>query len=72
MSNALSKALPETIGYGIDPLAAGSNAYQQVHAFSHLYDRGGSELVNGKPSFTADQAADSILRKGLMATARST
>ncbi|MEN5094383.1 serralysin family metalloprotease [Pseudomonas protegens] len=65
MSNALSKALPETIGYGIDPIAALSTAYQQVQAFSHLYDRGGSELVNGKPSFTADQAADSILRKGL-------
>lgn len=42
-----------------------SSAYSQVDAFSHLYDRGGSELINGKPSFTADQAADSILRKNM-------
>ncbi|MFJ2710256.1 serralysin family metalloprotease [Pseudomonas sp. NPDC087346] len=42
-----------------------SSAYTAVDTFSHLYDRGGSELVNGKPSFTADQAADEILRKNL-------
>ncbi|RON10065.1 serine 3-dehydrogenase [Pseudomonas brassicacearum] len=42
-----------------------SSAYSQVDAFNHLYDRGGSELINGKPSFTADQAADQILRKNL-------
>ncbi len=42
-----------------------SSAYSQVDAFNHLYDRGGSELINGKPSFTADQAADSILRKNM-------
>ncbi|KPN90151.1 serralysin family metalloprotease [Pseudomonas nunensis] len=41
-----------------------SDAYSTVDTFSHLYDRGGSALVNGKPSFTADQAADQILRKG--------
>lgn len=41
-----------------------SDAYSAVDTFSHLYDRGGSVLVNGKPSFTADQAADQILRKG--------
>lgn len=41
-----------------------SDAYSTVDTFSHLYDRGGSVLVNGKPSFTADQAADQILRKG--------
>ncbi|VVO62764.1 serralysin family metalloprotease [Pseudomonas fluorescens] len=40
-----------------------SSAYSQIDAFNHLYDRGGSELINGKPSFTADQAADSILRQ---------
>ncbi len=61
----MSKALSEAVGNGIDSAAQASHAYQQVLAFSHLYDRGGSELVNGKPSFTADQAADSILRKGL-------
>ncbi|MDX9678266.1 serralysin family metalloprotease [Pseudomonas zeae] len=41
-----------------------TSAFDQVDAFSHLYDRGVG-LVNGKPSFTADQAADEILRKGL-------
>ncbi|RON50016.1 serine 3-dehydrogenase [Pseudomonas frederiksbergensis] len=41
-----------------------SDAYSTVDTFSHLYDRGGSALINGKPSFTADQAADQILRKG--------
>ena len=41
-----------------------SSAYDDVNTFSHLYDRGVG-LVNGKPSFTADQAADEILRKGL-------
>ncbi|MGF6208058.1 serralysin family metalloprotease [Pseudomonas frederiksbergensis] len=41
-----------------------SDAYSSVDTFSHLYDRGGSALINGKPSFTADQAADQILRKG--------
>ncbi|MCU7249713.1 serralysin family metalloprotease [Pseudomonas koreensis] len=42
-----------------------SKAYDEVDTFSHLYDRGGNATVNGKPSFTADQAADEILRKGL-------
>ena len=41
-----------------------SSAYDQIDTFSHLYDRGVG-LINGKPSFTADQAADEILRKGL-------
>lgn len=41
-----------------------SNAYDQVNSFNHWYDRGGPVLVNGKPSFTADQAADELLRKG--------
>jgi len=42
-----------------------SSAYNQIDAFSHQYDRGGPGLVNGKPSYTADQAADQILRKNL-------
>ncbi|MDI2595286.1 serralysin family metalloprotease [Pseudomonas sp. N3-W] len=46
-------------------LSQTSDAYTKVDTFSHLYDRGGSALVNGKPSFTADQAADQILRKGM-------
>lgn len=41
-----------------------SSAFDEIDTFSHLYDRGVG-LVNGKPSFTADQAADEILRKGL-------
>ncbi|MFL1501931.1 serralysin family metalloprotease [Pseudomonas sp. O64] len=41
-----------------------SKAYEQVNSFHHGYDRGGPVLVNGKPSFTADQAADELLRKG--------
>lgn len=41
-----------------------SSAYDQIDTFSHLYDRGVG-LINGKPSFAADQAADEILRKGL-------
>ena len=41
-----------------------SSAYSQVDTFSHLYDRGGSELINGKPSYTADQAATQLLRVG--------
>lgn len=41
-----------------------SSAYDQIDTFSHLYDRGVG-LINGKPSFNADQAADEILRKGL-------
>ena len=41
-----------------------SSAFDEIDTFSHLYDRGVG-LVNGKPSFTADQAADEILRKDL-------
>lgn len=41
-----------------------TSAFDEIDTFSHLYDRGVGQ-VNGKPSFTADQAADEILRKGL-------
>jgi|SRR5450830_1929739 len=41
-----------------------SSAFTQVEKFSHQYDRGGNGLVNNKPSYTIDQAADSILRDG--------
>ncbi|CAI9008853.1 Metalloprotease AprA [Pseudomonas chlororaphis] len=57
----MSKA-KENAGFSAAP---GSDAYQLITAFSHAYDRGGAELVNGKPSYTADQAAEQILRKGL-------
>ena len=35
-----------------------------IDSFSHLYDRGGNLTVNGKPSFTVDQAATQLLRDG--------
>ncbi|RMQ87865.1 hypothetical protein ALP97_04850, partial [Pseudomonas salomonii] len=43
--------------------AQASTAYSQIDSFSHLYDRGGNLTVNGKPSFTVDQAADHLLRE---------
>ncbi|MGE7957047.1 serralysin family metalloprotease [Pseudomonas sp. NPDC089530] len=57
----MSKA-KENAGFSAAP---GSDAFQLVTAFSHAYDRGGVELVNGKPSYTSEQAAEQILRKGL-------
>lgn len=50
---------------GLSAAAQGSTAFNQVNTFSHAYDRGGVDLINGKPSYTADQAAEQILRKGL-------
>lgn len=46
------------------PLAAASSAYNQINSFSHQYDRGGDLTVNGKPSFSVDQAATQLLRDG--------
>lgn len=43
--------------------AQASSAYSQIDSFSHLYDRGGNLTVNGKPSFSVDQAADHLLRE---------
>ena len=43
--------------------AQASTAYSQIDSFSHLYDRGGNLTVNGKPSFSVDQAADHLLRE---------
>ena len=45
-------------------LAASSSAFNQINNFSHQYDRGGHLTVNGKPSFSVDQAADQLLRDG--------
>ena len=44
--------------------AQASTAYSQIDSFSHLYDRGGNLTVNGKPSYTVDQAATQLLRDG--------
>ena len=41
----------------------GSSAFTQIDNFSHFYDRG-DHLVNGKPSFSTDQAADQLTRSG--------
>ncbi|MDR2306715.1 MAG: serralysin family metalloprotease [Paucimonas sp.] len=40
-----------------------SASYGLIDSFAHQYDRGGAN-INGKKSFTADQAADHILRDG--------
>ena len=43
-------------------LAAPSNAFNQINSFSHQYDRGGNLTVNGKPSYSVDEAATQLLR----------
>ncbi|WLH10114.1 serralysin family metalloprotease [Pseudomonas hefeiensis] len=45
-------------------LAAASNAFNQINSFSHQYDRGGNLTVNGKPSYSVDEAATQLLRDG--------
>ena len=45
-------------------LAATSSAWNQINSFSHQYDRGGNLTVNGKPSYSVDQAATQLLRDG--------
>ncbi len=42
--------------------AATSTSFDQINAFAHQYDRGGILTINGKPSYSVDQAADYILR----------
>ncbi|KIH83298.1 serralysin family metalloprotease [Pseudomonas batumici] len=41
-----------------------SFAFNQIDSFSHQYDRGGDLTVNGKPSYSVDQAATQLLRDG--------
>lgn len=41
-----------------------SSAFNQVEVFVHQYDRGGNLTLNGKPSYSVDQAADHLLREG--------
>jgi serralysin len=48
----------------LQALAASSSAFNQINSFSHQYDRGGNLTVNGKPSFSVDQAATQLLRDG--------
>ena len=57
--NAIASAEQQLV-----PLAAASSAYNQINSFSHQYDRGGNLTVNGKPSFSVDQAATQLLRDG--------
>ncbi|WP_153774627.1 serralysin family metalloprotease [Pseudomonas sp. MNR3A] len=40
-----------------------SSAFGLINSFAHQYDRGGAN-INGKPSFTVDQAATQLLRDG--------
>ncbi|MHC8286566.1 serralysin family metalloprotease [Pseudomonas sp. XS1P51] len=48
----------------LQALAAPSSAFNQINSFSHQYDRGGNLTVNGKASFSVDQAATQLLRDG--------
>ncbi|WP_223448518.1 MULTISPECIES: serralysin family metalloprotease [Pseudomonas] len=48
----------------LQALAVASSAFNQINSFSHQYDRGGNLTVNGKPSFSVDQAATQLLRDG--------
>ncbi|OYQ29953.1 serine 3-dehydrogenase [Pseudomonas mandelii] len=48
----------------LQALAAPSSAYNQIDSFSHQYDRGGNLTVNGKPSYSVDEAATQLLRDG--------
>ncbi|WP_448107834.1 serralysin family metalloprotease [Pseudomonas azerbaijanoccidentalis] len=48
----------------VPALAASSPAFNQINGFSHQYDRGGNLAVNGKPSFSVDQAATQLVRDG--------
>lgn len=41
-----------------------STAYNQINSFIHQYDRGADLTVNGKPSYTVDQAAAQLTRDG--------
>ncbi|OOG15425.1 serralysin family metalloprotease [Pseudomonas sp. C9] len=66
MSNVKTSAIDhaEQASASSQALAAPSSAYNQIDSFSHEYDRGGSLTVNGKPSYSVDQAATQLLRDG--------
>ncbi|MHC8299918.1 serralysin family metalloprotease [Pseudomonas sp. ZS1P83] len=61
-NNAIDSA--EQAFQPLQALAASSSAFNQINSFSHQYDRGGNLTVNGKPSFSVDQAATQLLRDG--------
>ncbi|SDY37092.1 serralysin family metalloprotease [Pseudomonas sp. NFIX28] len=63
MSKVKAKAIV-TAEQELVPLAAASSAYNQINSFSHQYDRGGNLTVNGKPSYSVDEAATQLLRDG--------
>lgn len=58
----MSTAQPSALALAVQPKGY-SAAYQQLSNFAHQYDRGAGTL-NGKPSFTVDQAATQLLRDG--------
>jgi len=62
----MSKVKAKAIGSVESALAASgtSSAFNQIDSFSHQYDRGGNLTVNGKPSYSVDQAATYLLRDG--------
>src|SRR5471032_2222454 len=66
MSKVKAKAIDsaELAFQPLQALAAPSSAFSQIDSFSHQYDRGGNLTVNGKPSFSVDQAATQLLRDG--------
>lgn len=66
MSKVKAKAVDsaELAFQPLQALAAPSSAFNQIDSFSHQYDRGGNLTVNGKPSFSVDQAATQLLRDG--------
>lgn len=52
----------ETPAAAVQLAATASNAFTQIDSFAHAYDRGGNATINGKPSYSVDQAADYLLR----------
>lgn len=66
MSKVKSSAIDsaEQLLWAPQSLAAASNAFNQINSFSHQYDRGGNLTVNGKPSYSVDEAATQLLRDG--------
>ncbi len=66
MSKVKSSAIDsaEQLLWAPQSLAAASSAFNQINSFSHQYDRGGNLTVNGKPSYSVDEAATQLLRDG--------
>ena len=58
----MSTVQPSALALAVQPQGY-SAAYHQLSNFAHQYDRGTGTL-NGKPSFSVDQAATQLLRDG--------